>query len=401
MSHDEPTNGGEMITASGGVPGHRAKGLIARIDRDLRASINRAISREESTELQLSASWRCRATLRGHTDSVICLALGRNGEVLASGGCDGTVRLWRLPQGILINTMQHTAIESDNVECLAISRDDRLLISGGLLGPVRMWSLPNGEPLKTLDVKSEVWCMSVSPDGELLVASSGAVLYIVRLPDGMTIRTLEGHPWEVSCLAISPDGRLLASGDWSGCVRLWELPEGRFLRALEGTIGWVKSLIISHDSQLLICGGDRGVFIWTLPDGKVQQLASDKFEDLAMSPDGRLLAGGMHDPAISLWSLPDGKALQKLEGHETFCVSNLVMSPDGRLLASGGGGGGIYSGGRTDNDQSLHLWRLPEGKAIATLEGHTKSISDLAMTPDSRILVSASYDGTVRLWESY
>jgi len=71
-------------------------------------------------------------------------------------------------------------------------------------------------------------------------------------------------------------------------------------------------------------------------------------------------------------------------------VTSLVISPDGRLLVSTGHG----------NSNSIRLWRLPDGKALCSLEGHTGWIRALAMTPDSRTLISASEDGTVRLWGS-
>ena len=119
-------------------------------------------------------------TLEGHTDELRCLAISPDGQLLATGSCDHTVQLWRLPDGKALETLQG---HIDSVNCLAISPEGRGLASGG------------GHKDHTV----QLW----------------------RLPDGKALKTLEGHIDSINCLTISPDGRLLASGSWDNTVRLW------------------------------------------------------------------------------------------------------------------------------------------------------------------------------------
>ena len=111
--------------------------------------------------------------------------------MLASGSVDHTIRLWSLPEGISLHSLEgHIA----GVRCLAISPDGRVLASGSDDHTIRLWSLP----------------------------------------DGVVLKTLKGHTAEVSCLAISPDGRVLASGGVDKAVRLWVLGKIDLSRLIVG-----------------------------------------------------------------------------------------------------------------------------------------------------------------------
>jgi len=293
---------------------------------------------------------------------------------------------------------------SKQVYSVAISPDGQILASGSVDNTIKLWSLSNGKPLRTLSGhSSKVRSLVISPDGQQIVSGSwDGTIKLWNLQTGQLLKTLSGHSDGVLSVAISRDGQTLASSSADKTIKLWNLRTGQLLRTLSGHSGWVYSVAISPDGQTLANGSDdRTIKLWHLPTGTLITTLSDPsgnvVRSVAFSPDGKTLVSGSFNK-INLWKLGNvlsgckvGRSCvptQTLPGNLGI-VESVAISPDGQTLASG------------SKDKTIKLWNLQTGKLRSTISNPSEKVDSLTFSPDGKTLVSGgSEEGTIEIWRS-
>jgi len=157
------------------------------------------------------------------------------------------------------------------------------LVSGSYDGTLRLWQLPDGKLLRTWQEKPQAgiltWIegVTISPDGQTLIAGVSYTMKLWNLHTGTLIRTLDigsNAPTvfqkRVTTTAVSPNGQVLASGTAQGTLQLWDLHTGGLLRTVSAHQTRIHSLVFSTDGKTLSSGSDDGsIKIWL-----VEQLLS-------------------------------------------------------------------------------------------------------------------------------
>lgn len=245
---------------------------------------------------------------------------------------------------------------------------------------------------------------AASRRGEILVWDAG----------GLTLhRMWRAHADMIWTLAFSPDGRMLASGSWDGAVKLWDVLSGALIWSGRHTSHANRVAFAPDGSVLASSGNDATVRLWDVRTGTQLQVLPHSAPVPAVAwsavtsdgTGGQLFASGDLEGTIQLWETCGAESATCLEtfaGHTTW-VDGLAFAPDGRTLAS------------ASWDGTVKLWDISVGSALseaqgrnagednryplATLTGHTDRALRVSWSPDGRILASSSRDKTIWLWD--
>jgi WD40 repeat protein/serine/threonine protein kinase len=379
-----------------------------------------------------TSSWDCtvrlwdarslepRRTLTGHQDWVLAVAFSPDGAHLASAGADGAIRLWDPASSAEPYTLRgHTK----NVTCLAFSPDGRRLASGSSDQTIKLWDAGvRRDSTNWRGADGPIARIGFFPDGRrLLVAANRedpAGRFHPHLVVLDTVRNREtplpldradgGRGRPVDGAAIRPDGKLIATACLSGHVAAWSEPDWAPAFRHDEPTSRFQTVAISPDGRLLAAAGQVNAYfpsgeampnlnsvnallvVFDLETGRElwrdAGAATGIIRDLAFHPDGRMIASADNVGSVTLWDAETGQVRDRLRGHHRV-VSHIAFSPDGQKLAS------------ASWDSTVAVWSLSLGLPVSRLQGHMRSVLCVTFSPDGRRLATSSEDRTVRLWD--
>jgi WD40 repeat protein len=228
-----------------------------------------------------------------------------------------------------------------------------------------------------------------SPDGNRL-ASAGDDRQIVtwKVATGQVVSRIAGHPHTIYGIAYNPEGTQLAAVGFGDKVHLYDTRSGGLVRRLDGPGTDLRTVVFSPDGRQLATAGRNGqIRAWAMPQCAIEfdvMAGSGRVRTLAYLPEGDKLVSAGDGRTISIWNARGGD-----EHHRFTCPAGKVLSMvvcGESLIATGG------------SDNLVRVWNWQTKTEVDRLSGHTGSVATLAYDAASRVIISGSYDTTVRVW---
>lgn len=266
---------------------------------------------------------------------VRALAFDAEGKTIAVSGPGGDVTLWNTRTGLKVGTLAGSTVADQ----LAFDPEGRTLACAFWDYRLALWDLATGEMRKEVRLKENVarggqaLALRFVAGGEKLCVAYKQGLFATL--DGETLEILDSMNLddrhnEINDAAWDAEGKRLALARGLGML----LQVRRTVRRDGNRVD-----LVDYDAQTIRQGLRGHTFA---------------VRSVALSPDGRLAAGGGDDAQIKVWDVAAGKEVATLAGHQST-VDSLAFSPDGRRLLSG------------SQDHSFKIWDVERGALVATL----------------------------------
>lgn len=327
----------------------------------------------------------------GHTGELYTVACSPTDPLLvATGGGDDKGYLWRIGQG---DWAQELRDHRDSVSSLAFSSDGQLLASGSFDKLVQVWDI-NSDRKSTLEGPAGgIEWVRWHPRGHILLAGSeDSTVWMWNADRNAYLNMFSGHGGSVTCGDFTPNGKTICTGSDDATLRIWNPKTGQSIHVVRGhpyhTDG-LTCLAISSDSNLVLSGSrDGSANIVNIATGKVVSSLTphaESVECVGLPLSSPWAATGGMDQKLIVWDLQHSLPRCTCDHEDgVTCLSWLGVS---RYLATG------------CVDGKVRVWDSLSGDCVRTFRGHSHAIQSLAISAAGDFLVSASLDGTARVFE--
>jgi WD40 repeat protein len=315
------------------------------------------------------------ATFEGHGWRVREIAFSPDNKIVASGSSDGSILVWNISTGATILKLQN---HHYGVIALEFSPSGKFLASGGIDNKVNIWEFPSGLLIKTISFATHgILDLKWSPDGNFLAIGGGEwmadinygnkldkLLQLIDVRTGDVIKSFKGHKDTVTSISFSKNGKYLISGSLDYTVKLWNVDTAEEIMSFDDHAKYVMHVEFSSD---------------------------DKY-----------IYSGSFDKMIKKWEISNGNLIKNFNINES--IWSFTITPDDSIIA-------VASHPSESNypskyweffgEQSqttIKLLDISSGNIVKTYNAHQNTIESIKFSKTGKILGTASWDWSIKLW---
>lgn len=234
----------------------------------------------------------------------------------------------------------------------------------------------------TLNKSGEWIAFGASKLGQLLVWEWQSESYILKQ---------QGHFDAINSLAYSPDGQRIITAADDGKIKVWDTHSGFCIVTFTEHSGAVTACEFANRGNVLFSASfDGSVRAWDMIRYRNFKTFTSptriSFSCIGVDPSGEVLcAGSLDDFHIYVWSVQTGQLLDRLSGHEGP-VASLAFTPTGGVLVSGSW------------DHTVRLWNIFSRTQTSEPLQLQADVLQVAVRPDSKQVAISTLDGQLTFW---
>lgn len=323
----------------------------------------------------------------------------------------GSVKKYNLEDGKLVTVYSQ---EINDITSLQVSPNGNTLMAATEKA-LFLWDVTSGKEISSFNPipEQEINEVIFTVDGQrLLITSNNSTCLIWDIASAKPTGSLTGFLnmrdkggltydpnfiWDMQIakyvrfknqLVLTPDGKSLIKGKFGSKVKRWDVASGKAIMDYVGHSKAVLCYDLSRDGKRLVTGGGDGrIILWNAETGdsiKVIKAHREPILDIQFNSDETKVAASSWDARLITWDLSSGKSLNYFD-FENNSALNILWGPSDLYLFSSQG-------------KELRLLELDSKTSVRDFIGHKDIIGSIRLSVDQQQLLSASWDGTVRLW---
>ncbi|BGP39217.1 hypothetical protein JCM10449v2_003155 [Rhodotorula kratochvilovae] len=313
---------------------------------------------------------KCKHPSSSRRVDITAVAWDPSGSLLATATEDGIARIWTVSGDLHLVLSMHQR----SISAMKWSPGGTMLLTASLDQTVCLWEVSNGKVRQQYSTHSDqVLDVDWNDDGLFASTSSDRMVHLLSTTRPTPLHRFRGHRDDVNVVKFSPCGTLVASCADDTSVRVWSLrnigPVAREIAAKPTRKGDAARRI----DKDAVDGGGAGVWVLEGHGSDVHQVAWHPTAGKEGSEGPRLLASCSFDSTAKLWDADAGTCLYTFARASDFVYSISFEPTLGRYLATG------------SNDGRLDVWRVKDHALLAEYT-HSGEIYELTWHPHGKQL---------------